>query len=71
MTFYVWIFAYWFCSRRFVITSYSIHYTKLYEDWKPSVQLEDGTWVSVITWFTDAKMVEIISGLEKGYKIVY
>ena len=40
-------------------------------DGKPSVQLEDGTWKAVITWFTDAKMVEIISGLEKGEKIIY
>lgn len=40
-------------------------------DWKASVQLEDWTWVPVVTWFTDAKMVEIISWLEKGDKIVY
>ena len=40
-------------------------------DGKPSVQLEDGTWKPVITWFTDSKMVEIISWLEKGEKIVY
>lgn len=39
--------------------------------WKPSVMLEDGTWVPVITWFTDGKMVEVISGLEKGDKVVY
>lgn len=40
-------------------------------DGKPSVQLENGTWKPVITWFTDSKMVEIISWLEKGEKIVY
>ena len=39
--------------------------------WKPSVMLENGIWVSVITWFTDGKMVEIISGLEKGDKVIY
>lgn len=40
-------------------------------DWKPSVQLEDWTWIQVVTWFTDSKMVEIISGLEKWDKIIY
>lgn len=38
---------------------------------KPSVQLEDGIWKPVITWFTDSKMVEIMSWLEKGEKIIY
>jgi hypothetical protein len=32
---------------------------------------EDWTWVPVITWFTDGKMVEVISGLEKWAKVVY
>jgi len=40
-------------------------------DWKPSVMVEDWTWVPVITWFTDGKMVEVISGLEKWAKVVY
>lgn len=40
-------------------------------NWKPSVELEDWTWKEVVTWFTDSKMVEIISGLEKGDQIVY
>lgn len=40
-------------------------------DWKPSVQLEDGSWKTVMTWFTDSKMVEIMSGLEKGEKLIY
>ena len=40
-------------------------------DWKPSVLLPDNTWKPVITWFTDGKMVEIISWLEKWDKINY
>ena len=40
-------------------------------DWAPSVMTEDWTWVPVITWFTDGKMVEVISGLEKWAKVVY
>jgi len=40
-------------------------------DWKPSVMIEDWTWKPVITWFTDGKMVEVISGLEKGEKVIY
>ncbi|MFK7779790.1 MAG: HlyD family efflux transporter periplasmic adaptor subunit [Candidatus Gracilibacteria bacterium] len=40
-------------------------------DGKPSVQLEDSTWKPVMTGFTDGKMVEIMSGLEKGEKIIY
>lgn len=38
---------------------------------KPSVMLENWDWVEVITWFTDGKMVEVISGLEKWAKIIY
>lgn len=40
-------------------------------DGKPSVQIENGSWKEVMTGFTDGKMVEIISGLEKGEKVVY
>ncbi len=40
-------------------------------DGAPSVMVEDWTWVPVITWFTDGKMVEVISGLEKWAKVVY
>ena len=40
-------------------------------DGAPSVMIEDWTWVPVITWFTDGKMVEVISGLEKWAKVVY
>lgn len=39
--------------------------------WKPSVMLENREWKEVITGFTDWKMVEIISGLEKWDKIIY
>jgi len=38
---------------------------------KPSVQMEDGTWKEVITWFTDNKLVEIISWLETGDIVIY
>ena len=37
----------------------------------PSVLWEDWQWKSIVTWFTDGKMVEIISGLEKWEKIQY
>ncbi len=40
-------------------------------DWKPSVMLDDWTWKPVLTWFTDGKMVEVISGLDKWDKILY
>lgn len=40
-------------------------------NWKPSVQKEDKTWQEVLTGFTDWKMVEIISWLEKGEKVIY
>jgi len=39
--------------------------------WKPSIMLENWEWKSVITWFTDSKMVEIISGLKVWDKIKY
>lgn len=39
--------------------------------WNPSVMKEDWNWIPVITWFTDGKMVEVISGLEKADKIIY
>ena len=39
--------------------------------WKPSVMKENLEWVEVMTWFTDWKMVEIITGLEKWDKIIY
>jgi hypothetical protein len=39
--------------------------------WNPSVMKEDWNWIPVITWFTDGKMVEVISGLEKWEKIIY
>ncbi len=38
---------------------------------KPSVQLLDGSWIAVVTGFTDGKNVEVISGLNVGDKIVY
>lgn len=38
---------------------------------KPSVELPDGTWLPVITGFTDGTNVEVISGLKIGDKIVY
>lgn len=38
---------------------------------EPSAQLESGDWTSVVTGFTDGKMVEIISGLNEGDKILY
>ncbi len=38
---------------------------------KPSVQMKDWTWRKVITWFTDNKLVEIISGLEVGDVVIY
>jgi len=38
---------------------------------KPSVQKADGSWVSVVTGFTDGKTVEIISGLFEDDKITY
>jgi HlyD family secretion protein len=37
----------------------------------PSVQKMDGEWTPVTTGFTDGKNVEVISGLDKGDKIVY
>ena len=40
-------------------------------DGKPSVQLEDGTWVPVVTGFTDGKSVEVISGIKRGDTIMY
>ncbi len=38
---------------------------------KPSVLLENNTWKPVATWFTDWEMVEIITWLEKGEKVIY
>ncbi|MFA6090937.1 MAG: efflux RND transporter periplasmic adaptor subunit [Candidatus Gracilibacteria bacterium] len=38
---------------------------------KPSVLLKNGEYKAVITGFTDAKMVEIISGLTKGDTVIY
>ena len=38
---------------------------------RPSVELPDGTFASVVTGFTDGKSVEIISGLNLGDKITY
>ncbi len=38
---------------------------------KPSVMLENWEWINVITWFTDSKMVEIISPLKVWDKIKY
>ncbi|MBU2567025.1 efflux RND transporter periplasmic adaptor subunit [Patescibacteria group bacterium] len=38
---------------------------------KPSVQLESGEWVPVVTGFTDGKMVEIINGVKVGDTIIY
>lgn len=38
---------------------------------KPSVQTRAGEWQAVTTGFTDGKMVEVISGLNAGDKIVY
>lgn len=38
---------------------------------KPSVQLANGEWKAVATGFTDGKMVEIISGLNVGEKVMY
>lgn len=40
-------------------------------DKKPAVTLKDGTVRSVTTGFTDAKMVEIVSGLSAGESVVY
>jgi HlyD family secretion protein len=37
---------------------------------KPSVQSESGEWLSVVTGFTNGKIVEIISGLKEGDKIL-
>ncbi|MCK5415797.1 efflux RND transporter periplasmic adaptor subunit [Candidatus Parcubacteria bacterium] len=38
---------------------------------KPSVEAVDGSWIPVVTGFTDGKNVEVISGLEVGDKITY
>lgn len=38
---------------------------------KPSVQMESGEWTPVVTGFTDGKVVEIISGLKEGDKVLY
>ena len=38
---------------------------------KPSVQFASGEWMPVTTGFTDGDDVEVISGLNKGDKIVY
>lgn len=38
---------------------------------KPSVMMENGTYKQIITWFTDGKMVEVISWLKLGDKITY
>ena len=38
---------------------------------KPSVLLEDGTYQTVITGFTDWKMVEVVSGIKKWDKVMY
>ena len=38
---------------------------------KPSVMLASWEYKQVITWFTDSKMVEVISGLSKWDKIIY
>lgn len=38
---------------------------------KPSVRLENGEWVEVITGFTDGDDVEVINGLNVGDKIIY
>jgi hypothetical protein len=40
-------------------------------EWKPSVMLENNTWKDIVTWFTDWKMVEVMSWLEKWDKIIY
>ncbi len=39
--------------------------------WKPSVIMENKEVKKVSTWFTDSKIVEVISGLEKWEKVVY
>jgi HlyD family secretion protein len=36
---------------------------------KPSVQMESGEWINILTGFTDGSMVEIIDGLKSGDKI--
>lgn len=38
---------------------------------KPSVMMENGTYKQIITWFTDGKMVEVMSWLKLGDKITY
>ncbi|MDD2487709.1 MAG: efflux RND transporter periplasmic adaptor subunit [Candidatus Gracilibacteria bacterium] len=38
---------------------------------KPSVLLENGQYKTVMTGFTDSKMVEVISGLSRGDNILY
>ena len=37
---------------------------------QPSVQLVSGEWIPVTTGFTDGEMVELVSGLEEGTKII-
>jgi multidrug efflux pump subunit AcrA (membrane-fusion protein) len=39
--------------------------------WKPSVIMENKEAKKIITWFTDSKIVEVISWLEKWEKVVY
>jgi hypothetical protein len=38
---------------------------------KPSVKLESWEIKNIITWFTDWKMVEVVSWLKLGDKILY
>lgn len=38
---------------------------------KPAVQMEDGAWRTVVTGFTDGKLVEIMDGLKAGDRIIY
>ncbi len=40
-------------------------------DKKPSVMLENWTYIPVITWFTDGKMVEVITGIKKWDTLFY
>lgn len=40
-------------------------------DKKPSVMLENGTYVPVITGFTDGKIVEVITGIKKWDTVLY
>lgn len=41
------------------------------KDGKPSVEMENKTWVPVTTGFTDGQKVEILTGLQEGDRILY